>query len=173
MTWTAPRTWAYNEIVTETQLNTHVRDNLIALRDETPAVALYASATQTITNATWTSIAFDSEHVDVGAMHDSSTNNTRVTVVAAGRYLLTGAAPFTAASNTVGLGIRLLISGGPTAVGELKVPGCSQASNGPSTSWMLDAAAATYFELQMWQNSGGSLDTIAGITGVTFTATRL
>lgn len=31
--WTAPRTWATGEVVTESMLNTHVRDNLDWLKD--------------------------------------------------------------------------------------------------------------------------------------------
>lgn len=31
MTWTAPRTWVTGEVVTSTVMNTHVRDNLIAI----------------------------------------------------------------------------------------------------------------------------------------------
>lgn len=34
MTWTTPRTWAPGELVTATQMNTHLRDNLNSLRSE-------------------------------------------------------------------------------------------------------------------------------------------
>jgi hypothetical protein len=34
MTWTVPRTWSPGELVTATQLNTHLRDNLNSLRSE-------------------------------------------------------------------------------------------------------------------------------------------
>lgn len=33
MAWTAPRTWVTDEVVTAALLNTHLRDNLIALKD--------------------------------------------------------------------------------------------------------------------------------------------
>ncbi|HEX3050866.1 MAG TPA: hypothetical protein VHP83_09450 [Aggregatilineaceae bacterium] len=32
MTWTAPKTWAADELVTATDFNTHLRDNLLALK---------------------------------------------------------------------------------------------------------------------------------------------
>jgi len=38
MSWTAPRTWVYNELVDETDLNTHVRDNLLFLKSN-PLIA--------------------------------------------------------------------------------------------------------------------------------------
>ena len=37
--WTAPRTWATGEVVTETMLNTHVRDNLLHLKEHVDATA--------------------------------------------------------------------------------------------------------------------------------------
>lgn len=39
MAWTAPRTWVAGEVVTAGMLNTHVRDNLLALGD--PTIAAY------------------------------------------------------------------------------------------------------------------------------------
>src|SRR4051812_49056204 len=37
MAWTPPRTWIAGEVVTESLLNTHLRDNLLALAPVTPA----------------------------------------------------------------------------------------------------------------------------------------
>lgn len=39
MAWTAPRTWSTGELVTATIMNTHIRDNLDALKD--PPTNLY------------------------------------------------------------------------------------------------------------------------------------
>lgn len=33
-TWTTPRTWVYDELVDESKLNTHVRDNLSYLKEQ-------------------------------------------------------------------------------------------------------------------------------------------
>ena len=33
-TWATPRTWSYNELVDELMLNTHLRDQLLSLKNE-------------------------------------------------------------------------------------------------------------------------------------------
>ena len=49
--------------------------------------ALYKSASQAISATTDTAISFDSENYDNGSIHSTSTNNSRITVSAAGRYV--------------------------------------------------------------------------------------
>lgn len=41
MAWTAPRTWVAGEIVTAALMNTHLRDNLLAIGDPTAAWTTY------------------------------------------------------------------------------------------------------------------------------------
>lgn len=50
MAYTAPRTWTNGEIVTDTIMNAHVRDNLIYLKSQTDVAALY-NATNTFSAA--------------------------------------------------------------------------------------------------------------------------
>lgn len=50
MAWTAPRTWSTGELVTATMMNTHVRDNLLALK--TPPAASVATFSATSTTST-------------------------------------------------------------------------------------------------------------------------
>jgi hypothetical protein len=52
---------------------------------------LYHSVDQTFASALDGAIAFDHEVFDVGGMHDNVTNNSRITIVTAGYYLLYGA----------------------------------------------------------------------------------
>lgn len=51
---------------------------------------VYHNTTQTLTNSTSTPIAFNSERFDTDAYHDTSTNNSRITIPAglAGKYLI-------------------------------------------------------------------------------------
>lgn len=56
MAWTTPRTWAEPEIVTETIMNTHVRDNLDYLKDRLDGVA--KQYIRTATDYTTTSTSF-------------------------------------------------------------------------------------------------------------------
>lgn len=50
MAWTAPRTWVALEVVTAALLNTHLRDNLLALQDRVQVVR--KSADETVTSST-------------------------------------------------------------------------------------------------------------------------
>jgi hypothetical protein len=43
MAWTSPRTWSTSELVTAAIMNTHVRDNLLALKSPPSGVALLNS----------------------------------------------------------------------------------------------------------------------------------
>lgn len=55
---------------------------------------LATTTTQTFATGTWTALAFDAETFDDDTMHDNSTNNSRVTIKEAGRYLIIGSARF-------------------------------------------------------------------------------
>lgn len=170
MAWTAPGTWSVGESPTAAKLNSNLRDNMTWLHDSIPAAAsLHGGAT--IANNTWTAITFV-ESFDNDTIHDDSTNPTRYTITTAGRYLFVAQVAFKSASNAVGLGARFLLSG-VTSLAELKVTGCSQDGNGLSIQYIFNAAAADYMEVQVWQNSGGALDTYPSMNGCFFGATRL
>ena len=49
MAWTTPKTWALGELVDESDLNTHVRDNLLFLKSN-PVIASAASVGSTSTS---------------------------------------------------------------------------------------------------------------------------
>jgi hypothetical protein len=54
MAWTTPKSWAVNDLVTATDLNTHLRDNLQYLRDRKFYSGLWSSTTPaSTTNNTW------------------------------------------------------------------------------------------------------------------------
>lgn len=68
MTWTIPKTWSTGELVTASLLNTHLRDNLDALKD--PPTAAYMANESS--NYTTTSTSF----VDVDATNMALTLDT-------------------------------------------------------------------------------------------------
>lgn len=49
MAWTAPRTWIVGEVVTAALMNTHVRDNLLAIGQH---VRIVKTATETVNSST-------------------------------------------------------------------------------------------------------------------------
>lgn len=64
MAWTTPRTWSANELVTATIMNTHIRDNLNALKSppsgnyEADEVADYTTTSTSFTDIDATNFAF-------------------------------------------------------------------------------------------------------------------
>lgn len=129
------------------------------LRQST-AVAVHAfntAATQSIPNVTWTSIALDNERWDTDAQHDTVTNNTRLTCVVPGKYIVSGGISF--ASDATGLRyVRILQNGGSVA------PGSTRSQNPISgdvtsmgTQSVIDMAQGAYVEFQVHQTRGSAL----------------
>lgn len=55
--WTSPRTWTTGELVTKTIMDTHVRDNLLALKDpSTKLFTLNQGSNYTTTSTTFTNV---------------------------------------------------------------------------------------------------------------------
>ena len=121
--------------------------NLNATAD-VPRVAAYNSTDQTLNTANYTTIALNSEAWDTHGMHDTSTNNSRLTVPAGwgGYYLLiAGGATTTNASVTFLLtGVRKVYAGFMPAS-----PGGGSA--------ILPASPGDYFEFSSYSTSGGTL----------------
>lgn len=55
-----------------------------------PACRVYHNTTQTATSAATTYLAFNSERFNTDAMHDTVTNNSRITIKTAGLYVVGG-----------------------------------------------------------------------------------
>jgi hypothetical protein len=55
-----------------------------------PCARAYHSAVQTVASSTWTALAFNSERFDTDTIHDTATNNSRLTCKTAGVYLIGG-----------------------------------------------------------------------------------
>lgn len=126
-----------------------------------PRCVAYHNTTQSINDSTWTTANFNSEDLDVGTMHDTVTNNSRVTIPTsgAGLYLVTAIIAFDA--NATGIRAARMIKNGVTAT-QLQQVG--MANGGASNSvtgtlcCLLSLAAADYIEVQAYQNSGGALN---------------
>ena len=122
---------------------------------------VYHNANQNVSNGSETALSFNSEDWDTDAMHDNSTNNTRITFKTAGKYFIQGhvqvADIVDGSGNTAGrrhLAIRL--NGGNRNV-------VSQSSPSLSDQWahqasvMLDVSVNDYVELLFLQSSGETL----------------
>lgn len=129
------------------------------------------TTTQSLTNATLTAIQFGVEDYDTATYHDNSTNNTRLTVPQAGKYLISGCLEF--AANATGVrtaGIRLngstyVASQGSSSMG-------ATLTTVVNVTTVLDLAANDYVELIGYQSSGGALN-VQGSQMTNFSATWL
>jgi hypothetical protein len=125
-----------------------------------PAVRVYHSANQVITNNTFAALAFNTERFDTDVIHDTSTNNSRLTCKTAGKYQITGHALF--AANATGyrqIAIRL---GGATYLAAQGIPsiGASDDHN-LSVTTLYSLAVNDYVELMAFQTSGAGLNVLA------------
>jgi len=129
-------------------------------------VKVFKSATQSLSNATFTVSTFDSESFDTDGFHDNSVDNSRLTVPAgkAGKYLVYFATTFQ--SNNVGqrqVQIILNAGGGTTFV----TIGVSSYLGQTQGTTVLDLAVADFIELNCYQDSGGPLN-INGTANATY-----
>jgi hypothetical protein len=103
------------------------------------------------------------EQYDVGSLHDTATNNTRITIPSGGNtglWLFIARAAF--AAHATGIRIVRILKNAGTIVATVSMDG-----QGSGTSLVLvcvsveDApAVGDYFEVEVYQSSGGNLDLI-------------
>lgn len=157
MVWTAPRTWVNGEIETETIFNTHVRDNLLALR---PSAAIgVREAVQSIDTSSLTAIQMDREIYDDGDYIDLVTSVYNITFQKTGIYSICAWVMF--AANTTG--VRELYSYVNDTENERNRIAAVAASPFESTTTVFlnsitHKTAADYMEFRVAQTSGGALD---------------
>jgi len=120
--------------------------------------SVYNSAYISIPNNTDTVLTFNTENFDTNSYHDTSTNTSRLTVPTTGKYLITVCIGF--AANATGYRTGQIKKNGSTNVCTI---GTNPTPNGTydtqlNTSVVVSATAADYFEIQVFQNSGGALN---------------
>jgi hypothetical protein len=122
-------------------------------------VAVKKTAAQSIANATFTAATWNSEDYDTDGYHDNSTNNSRITIPSgkSGYFLLSGTLNFDA-NATGNRGCELRKNGSGVNYVYFLAP--TTAANEPAIpfSFVINATAADYLELFVYQTSGGSLN---------------
>jgi hypothetical protein len=120
----------------------------------------YINSNQTITTAGWHTIVFNNEHYDRIAGHNNTTNPTRMTVPTGVSFVrLSGWVQFS--TNSTGRRLLQILKNG-TAVWSGYVRLDQRAcSSGPTGMYIqtpiVAVSAGNYFELEAYQDSGGSL----------------
>ena len=111
MPWTSPRTWTPRTKVTAAILNSELSGNLNQIASP-PYCNLYATAATTMTTAGTTyAVAFDGEAADVGDLHSTTTNTSRITIGTAGLYEVHGGAGIAAQAAATRFAVIFLVDG--------------------------------------------------------------
>jgi hypothetical protein len=124
------------------------------------------SGTQSISNNTYTAITFPSEGWDTDGFHDTSSNTSRITIPAGkgGKYQFTFMGNFN--SNVTTSLYTSFYKNGSALTGEgLDSAGTLYNERGNADSFIgaitVDAVATDYFEIYVYQDSGGTTKTIS------------
>lgn len=155
----APRTFSVSETETGSYLNS-LRDALNFLLSPPSATLVQITATTSLTSGAWTPIGMDSSTFDNYGGHSNSTNNSRYTVQAAGKYLVGGA--LSIANNSSGSRAAKIMKNGAVVQGPytLGPPSSARPTSVPTAGFIIPCAVGDYLELAGFQDSGGSLSTV-------------
>ena len=157
---TIPGTYVAETELTASNLNEALRDNMSNI-DAGYGCRVATTTSQNISQNTWTALAFDAETFDDETMHDNSTNNSRITIKSAGRYLVTGSALYNALNSTGQRMAAIYVNGA------LYSYGMSRSNGGGATNVeliqvcdVIDVDADDYVEFYTQHTSGTTTLTV-------------
>ena len=126
------------------------------------AARVYHSAAQSVGSGAWAALAMDSEDIDTDGMHDLATNNSRITIVNGGLYIVGGSIQFAAnATGVRGVGVRI---NGSTYLGINRIGAFATLTMELAVNALYQFIAGDYVELMAYQSSGGGLNVNAATT---------
>jgi len=143
------------EVVTASLMNTEVRDAIYFMTHQ-PFAEVRHNANQSITNNVDTALNFATELWDTDGMHDTVTNNTRITSNTSGIYLVCAFGAF--AGNATGKRDIFLKRSDGVVYGRDGMMPNSTANAYLSTFAFVPLPAGFYVEGCVYQNSGGALN---------------
>lgn len=163
-TWTAPPTWIATDVVDHTDMN-DISENLRFLHTK-DRVGVYDSADQSISNATYELMTWDSEDYDNNGMHNNSSNTGRLTCQSDGLYLVEFKINF--ATDTNG-NRRVMLrknaagsSAGGTNQGVWYETAIASDNTTVSGGRGIALNSTDYVELFVYQDTGGALNVSSG-----------
>jgi len=129
-----------------------------------PAVRVFHNVNQSITTGTDTALAFNSERFDqagnaADTMHDTVTNNSRLTCRYAGVYQITGTVGF--AANATGIRQAQIRLNGTTSLVLDRHTTVTANDDYINVSTLYLLAVNDYVELLAFQSSGGALNVLS------------
>lgn len=118
--------------------SSEISQNSVAIGDlaAVPNVRVFNNATVSIPNtANFTKIPFNTERFDNDTMHDTATDNSRITFTTAGVYMVTGGVRWPTYTSAIGHKLQIrLNSAGCTNTSPAKIIGTADAYNGSAPS---------------------------------------
>lgn len=158
MAYTTPKSWATNDLLTATDMNTHIRDNISWLATDKPTVRAKRTSNQSIPNATFTILTFDGEDWDSASMHSTVSNAGRLTIPTGGggKYLVGGFMYWQA--NVTGRRVARLYKNVDTNILIEQEFTVNAGISSGSVTAMDSAVAGDFFEIKVLQTSGGALN---------------
>lgn len=176
-TWTTPRTWGFQEIPSSANMNAHIRDNELYLKevlagtnaDKIPFAAhdnnawvvpqchVRLTTTWVMVNNAETAINFSAADIwDTDNIHDPSVTNTRLRPNTKGMYLAYCSLAFP--GNATGQRMAKLNLNGITNLSrhQIGAAGATQIALNTHTVYPFNGTT-DYVEMYYFQDSGGSL----------------
>lgn len=155
MAYVAPTTRIVGERITAAIWNQDVVDNVAFLANP-PSCFVYNSGNQSISDATETTLTFDSERWDTNSMHSTSLDTGRITFNTAGIYLVQGNVRITA-GNDYSMAYLSIRRDGTTEIA-IVLHTTTTFNTNPilNVSVVRKFAAAQYVELRAYQDNTAS-----------------
>lgn len=133
-----------------------------------PLAQVTHSTTQSIVDGFYVAVIFDTDEINIGAIHNTVTNNSRITVPAGGdgRWRFDANIRFGANGGSTPVQSVKFRKNGTTDVGSesrLVYPGLTGSPTNQSCSVVVTLVATDYIEVMALQSSGSPLN-ISGVT---------
>ena len=152
MSYSTPRTWTTDEVATETMLNQEMRDNISFLANP-PSCRVYHNANQSIADFTVTTVALNSERFDTNTMHNTVTNNSRITFNTAGVYVVTFHGAFDSAADYLRATFAIRLNGATVLAESITTDNTAAHNPSGTVTTIYKFAAADYIEARVFQDN--------------------
>jgi hypothetical protein len=128
---------------------------MLYLSTDKPVWFLANSVAQSTTTAVQTAITLDTESIDNANLHSTTTNTSRVTFAAAGKYAVGAQLAF--ASNATGYRQATFYYNGASTGALVTAVPITGAATSIQVAALVSVTAASYLEVFALQTSGGAL----------------
>ena len=131
----------------------------VALATNPLGARVYHNANQSIPNSSWTTLSFNSERFDTDTIHDTVTNNARLTCKTAGKHIITVNLLFDVSATGL-RAARFLVNGATSIAEQYQAP--SPASyTAVTVATIYDLAVNDFVIVQAFHQHGSALNILS------------